>query len=144
MNRRKMESGTEREIGSPRGKSGLILLGTRSASALYLHRNLHAGWGIQLGDTESPCVSPSVTPCVSPRCRRIGHHVLVLHTVCGYRMWWCPTWAMCFGRLRTCRVARAGRQRPKTCLPRCKKRLGIRARLAAQTAIGCRSSVGDR
>jgi hypothetical protein len=77
MNRRKMESGTEGEIGSPRGgaprgKSGLVLVAERSASALYLRGNLHAGWGIQLGDTESPCVSPSVTPCVSPRCRVSG------------------------------------------------------------------------
>jgi hypothetical protein len=32
----------------------------------------------------------AVTPCVSPRCRasdgRIGHYMLVLHAVCGYRM----------------------------------------------------------
>ena len=66
-----MESGTEGEIGSPRGgaprgESGLILVAERSASALYLRGNLHVSGGIQLGDT----VSPSVTPCVSPRCRR--------------------------------------------------------------------------
>src|SRR5262249_44093758 len=55
----------EPEGWSPRGGSGLILSAERSASALYLRGNLHASWGIQLGDT----VSPSVTPCVSPRCR---------------------------------------------------------------------------
>ena len=85
-----MESGTEGEIGSPRGgaprgKSGLILVAERSASVLYLRRNLHASWGIHLGDTESPCVPPSVSPCVSPRCRasggRIGHHMSVLRAV---------------------------------------------------------------
>src|ERR1700693_1921412 len=88
-----MESGTEGESGSPRGESGLILVAERSASALYLRGNLHPRWGIQLGDTESPCVSPSVSPCVSPRCRasggRIGHHMSVLRAVCGYWMWWC-------------------------------------------------------
>ena len=81
---------------APRGKSGLILSGERSTNALYLRGHLHASWGIQLGDTVSPsvspCVSPSVSPCVSPRCQasdgRIGHHVGP-HAVCGYRMWWC-------------------------------------------------------
>ena len=48
--------------GALRGESRLILVAERSASALYLRGNLHASWGIQLGDT----VSPSVTPCVSP------------------------------------------------------------------------------
>jgi hypothetical protein len=61
----------------------LILLAERSASALYLRGNLHAGWGIQLGGTETPCV----TPCVSPRWRasdgRIGRYMLVLHAIAG-------------------------------------------------------------
>jgi hypothetical protein len=62
------ESGTEVERwriepeGCTRAKSGLIRLTTRSASALYFRGNLHARWGIQLGDTVSPCVSPSVSP----------------------------------------------------------------------------------
>jgi hypothetical protein len=51
---------------SPEGKSGLIPLAGRFARALYLRWNLRAGWGIQLGDTESPCVSPCVSPSVSP------------------------------------------------------------------------------
>jgi hypothetical protein len=44
-----------------RGESGLIRLAKRFARALYLLWNLHVGWGILLGDTESP----SVSPCVS-------------------------------------------------------------------------------
>jgi hypothetical protein len=64
----KNESGVEVERWepegrSPEGKSGLILLAERSASALCLRGNLGARWGIHLGDTESPCVSPSVSPC---------------------------------------------------------------------------------
>jgi hypothetical protein len=66
----------------PEGKSGLILLARRSASALYLRWNLHAGWGIQLGDRESPCVSPFVSPCagglaraISMSARVMAHHV---------------------------------------------------------------------
>jgi hypothetical protein len=66
MNRRKMESGTEGEIGSPRGFSPEGRVGVDSgrraigavahiaASALYLRGNLHAGWGVQLGGTETP------------------------------------------------------------------------------------------
>jgi hypothetical protein len=46
---------------SPEGESGLIRLTKRSANALYLRRNLRAEWGIQLGDTVSPCVSPCVS-----------------------------------------------------------------------------------
>jgi hypothetical protein len=44
--------------GVPEGESGLILVGWRFASPLYLRGNLHASWGIEQGDTVSPSVSP--------------------------------------------------------------------------------------
>jgi hypothetical protein len=52
------ESGTEVERWRIEPEGCTIRLTTRSASALYLPGNLHARWGIQLGDTVSPCVSP--------------------------------------------------------------------------------------
>jgi hypothetical protein len=122
MNCWKMENESGAEVerwgargADPEGESGLILLAERSASALYLRWNLNAIWGVQLGDTVSPCVSPSVD--------RIGHHMSVPRAVCGYRMCWLGLDSLkaCFCRLRTCCVARAGLQWARSGLPRCKK-----------------------
>jgi hypothetical protein len=82
------ESGAELERwqargGAPEGKSGLILLARRSASALYLRWNLHAGRGIQLGDTESPCVSPFVSPCAGHP--MAGYPTPLADHVCSWR-----------------------------------------------------------
>jgi hypothetical protein len=65
--------------GCPEGKSGLILLARQSASALYLRWNLHAGWGIQLGDT----VSPSVSPCAGHP--MAGYPTPLADHVCNWR-----------------------------------------------------------
>jgi hypothetical protein len=60
----------------PEAESGLIRLAKRSASVLYSRGNLHARWGIQLGDTVSPCVSPLYPPYAGIRWLHGGRDVV--------------------------------------------------------------------
>jgi hypothetical protein len=107
--------------GAPRGESGLIPLPERSASALYLHRNLHASWGMRLGIRNRHAYPPAY-PHAYPPGAGVRWRDRALHVGTACRMFVldvaCPSGAqqplnshnVCFLWLRTCRVARTGLQ----------------------------------